>query len=103
GSANVQLLSAEILASFYPTSYGPVASSVAEISAEFPDAKLVQITDQMTGIETTLYQVDLRTLELAAKETRIKALEAQNALLDAKRKIRLQSQTQTIPSAGGQK
>ena len=73
--------SVHLTAMFFPTSYGTV-TEVADDPNGDPDASLVSITDE-DGNTQQGYKVDLRNLELRAKEAELKAFEAKQALEDA--------------------
>ncbi len=81
-TGNIAITSAKIIARYYPTSYGPIQTIMTD-PGDIPNAESVIIEDEH-GNTQTAYKVDLRELELKAKETKIKALEAQIELDNAR-------------------
>ena len=63
-----------IMATYFPTSYGSVFTTVSTSEVEqFDDAELVSVPDRgEAGGGETVYKVDLRELELKAKEARLR-------------------------------
>ena len=73
---------------YFPTAYGSVASVVsASDAANFDNTTLVESGDENSYDQPTetMYKVDLRELELKAKQKRIEALEAELELEKARR------------------
>ena len=77
--ANTQTGNHTMTATYYPSSYGTVETSVsAEEAASFDRATPVISGDEtISKSSEQRYQVDLRELELKAKQARIEALEAE--------------------------
>jgi hypothetical protein len=74
-----------IIATYIPTSYGLVAT-VVESPEGFPDAKPITITDPTGEMPpTTVYEVDLRDLELKATKARLEAERLERELEKATR------------------
>ncbi len=82
-AANHNLYQVQIQATYYPTSYGTARSLVTSASG-FDSATPITCTDPQTGTSRTAYEVDLRELEVKAKEARIAALEAELELQRAR-------------------
>ena len=89
----VYIEDAQLMATYYPTSYGTVVSPVAS-AAGFDRAVPITTTNRITGQSETSYQVDLRELELKAKEARIQALETELALEKAEREAKRNREVQ---------
>jgi hypothetical protein len=70
-----------LTAMYFPTSYGSVSTVSPDPNID-PSAVPVSITDE-AGNTTTGYEVDLRNLELRAKEAELREFEAKQALEDA--------------------
>lgn len=80
----------KLVATYYSTSYGPVAASVpSDIAAKYTNAtpETVPPSTISSGVPTVpqqLYRVDLRELELRALQARIASERAQRDLLEAR-------------------
>jgi len=75
-----------LMARYYPTAYGTVSSLVSgDEASEFQNAKPVSVDGQ------TIYEVDLRELELRAAKKQAEADEARIKLLEAQAKQASQS------------
>ena len=85
----------QLIATYYPTSYGAVDVAVsAEEAAAFDQAVPESVpSDVIHGSSEEHYKVDLRELELKAKQARIEALEAELALRRAQREAARQERT----------
>jgi hypothetical protein len=81
--ASPSVFQAELLATFIPTAYGSVSSSVAE-RGDFEDATFVRQTDPQTQTTVEGYAVDLRQLELKAAREQAEAERAKRELVEAK-------------------
>ncbi len=76
GSCTPQVNNVILLATYYPTSYGSVATLVTGADAgQFENAKPVEVDGQ------TMFQVDLRDLELRATRAQLEAEKLQRQLL----------------------
>jgi hypothetical protein len=74
---------------YIPTSYGSISKiASADDAADFENTVPVQVSDLEGKNAATMFEVDLRELELKAKEARIKALKAELELQQAKEKAR---------------
>ena len=71
-------------ATYYPTSYGSVASAASAAPSDNPDVQAVSLTDPLTKQASTSYNVDLRYYELQAQKAEAEALKAQLALAQAR-------------------
>ncbi|MCK5125245.1 MAG: hypothetical protein KAR42_03225 [candidate division Zixibacteria bacterium] len=77
----------KITVMFFPTSYAPVKSITTDPNG-FKDAIPIQIqTTDKDGHTTTAYEVDLRELELKAKEAKIASQKAYIEQLEAEREL----------------
>jgi hypothetical protein len=90
-AATVSAVSATLTATYYPTSYGSVATVVSSAeTGEFPSAAAVNVdadpTDPATlGNGEVLYEVDLRDLELKLARANAEAERARRELEEARR------------------
>ncbi|MEZ5357332.1 MAG: hypothetical protein R3F48_00785 [Candidatus Zixiibacteriota bacterium] len=75
----------QIIAEFYPTSYGGVKSLTNDPTG-FDNTTTVTITDD-DGNTSTMYEVDLRELEIKAKDKRIAAQKAYIEQLEAEQEL----------------
>ena len=84
-----------LTATYYPTSYGTVEASVsADQVGSFDQSEVVVPTEREDGTSAQVtYKVDLRELELKAKQARIDALEAELALRRAQREVARQERS----------
>jgi hypothetical protein len=71
-------------ATYFPTSYGSVASLAAQPPADNPEVQAVTVTDPQTKQTSTSYNVDLRYYELQAKKAEAEALRAELNLQKAR-------------------
>ncbi len=87
-SGTALALNMTLTAIYLPTSYAAVMAMVSE-PGDFPNSEPIEVYD-INGNPTgeTKYKVDLRHLELKAKEARIKALEAELELQKARKNTR---------------
>jgi len=93
GSASCN--SAKITALYFPTSYGPVATSETTPS-EGTDPRLISIIGgDRTPPQETTYEVDLKALEQRAREARKAAIEAEQARQQAERDLAEAKRRQT--------
>lgn len=84
-TGNVSIARSRIKAMYFPTSYGSVKTT--ELApGDFQDTETI-VTDDGLGNTRTEYIVDLRELELKAKEAKIQALEAERELEAAREKL----------------
>lgn len=84
-TGDVTTTRSRIKAMYFPTSYGSVKSSELN-PGDYHDTEAI-VTDDGLGNTRTEYVVDLRELELKAKEAKIQALEAQRELEAAREKL----------------
>jgi hypothetical protein len=83
-SAVSTILRPSITALYYPTSYGQVTEIVSTTeAASFQSANYVGSPDGEESLDTPVYQVDLRELELQALQSRLEAERAEKELLEA--------------------
>jgi len=84
-----------LTATYYPSSYGAVEASVtAEEAAMFDHSTPIVSGEREGGMSTDqLYNVDLRELELKAKQARIEALKAELELKKAQEEAARQQRT----------
>jgi len=73
-----------LTAIYLPSSYGTV-TTVSPSPDGDPEAKTVEVTDRLDDSPTTVYEVDLRTLEIKARRAREAALRAELELRNAQR------------------
>ncbi len=93
GSASCN--SAKITALYFPTSYGPVATSETTPTAG-ADPRLISIIGgDRTPPQETAYEVDLKVLEERAREARKAAIEAEQARQQAERELAEAKRRQT--------
>ncbi|MCK5125243.1 MAG: hypothetical protein KAR42_03215 [candidate division Zixibacteria bacterium] len=81
-TGTVRASRSRIKAMYFPTSYGSVKTLVSD-PGEFTNAEMVTTKDGL-GNSKTEYKVDLRDLEVKAKEAKIRALEAELELEKAR-------------------
>jgi hypothetical protein len=83
--ANLAVWNPMMKATYYPTSYGTVATLVtAEESGQFEKATAVPVTDSPGHPSgQTMYQVDLRELEVKAAKAQAESEQAQRRALEA--------------------
>ncbi|MFH2034925.1 MAG: hypothetical protein ABIJ45_00865 [Candidatus Zixiibacteriota bacterium] len=86
---SIDAYSGKITLTFFPSAYGPVtgATKSATEAAQFEDVTTVEV-ELPEGDTETIYEVDLRQLELKAKQKRIEALEAELELRNAQEAAR---------------
>jgi len=87
GTSSIALFTPTTLtATYYPRSYGMVATTSASPDG-FESAQAVTSTDRLTGETSTVFQVDLRELELKLERARREAARAQNEYLKAQLRL----------------
>ena len=86
--AGVYIYDPILVATFYPTSYGNVNTYVSSSeTGEFDDVTVETVTGREEGNGMAVYKVNLRELELKAKEARLRAQEAYIQQLEAEREL----------------
>ncbi len=85
GTHSVSAFNALVSAVFYPTSYGPTTTTVSSITDAPPGSRAIQvIVDEDPTVTETMYEVDLRALEIKARKAEEAALKAKLELEEAR-------------------
>ncbi len=91
-TGDVSVSRSRIRAMYFPTAYGSLSTAMSD-PGDFPDAEPVTTKDEFGNIKTE-YKVDLRDLELKAKEAQIRAFEAEQALDEAREELERENREQ---------